>query len=277
MKVPRIVIAGERSGVGKSTITVGVLLALRKRGMDPQPFKTGPDFLDPMHHSIILDRRSKNLDTWMFGDAVQHLFHRSASSADISVIEGVMGFYDGVDGKNEAGSTAHLSKVLKAPVVLVIDARALSRSAGAVAMGFKDYDKAVNIAGVIFNNTGGKRHLQMLEDSLIGLECLGGIPKVENIELESRHLGLVPAEEKFDRERYERIRSTIEENIDVSRLIEIARSAPEIEPPMAPDVPRPEPRVKIGVALDRAFNFYYWDNFDMLRELGAERSSSSPR
>ena len=155
MQRPRVVIAGERSGAGKSTITVGILLALKKRGLDPQPFKAGPDFLDPMHHSILLDRKSRNLDTWMFPCAVPELFSRASEGAGISVIEGVMGLYDGFDSRSEEGSTAHLSKMLKAPVILVLDASASARSAGAVALGFKNYDPDVDVRAVIFNNVGG--------------------------------------------------------------------------------------------------------------------------
>ena len=275
MHRPRVVIAGERSGVGKSTITVGILLALKERGLDPQPFKAGPDFLDPMHHSVLLERKSRNLDTWMFPRAVPGLFERASEGAGISVIEGVMGMYDGYDGRSEEGSTAHLSKVLKAPVILVLDASASARSVGAVALGFQRYDPDVDVRAVIFNNVGGKRHLDMLRDSLRGIECLGGIPRESSIKLKSRHLGLVPAEEDLDRELYDSIRKIIEANLDMDRLIEIARSAPD----MAPSEPLIEPRpavARIGVARDEAFNFYYEDNFQYLRDAGAELVFFSP-
>ncbi len=270
-----MVIAGERSGVGKSTITVGILLALKERGLDPQPFKSGPDFLDPMHHSVLLDRRSRNLDTWMFPDAVPELFARASEGAGISVIEGVMGLYDGYDGRSEEGSTAHLSKVLKAPVILVLDASASARSVGAVALGFQQYDPYADVRAVIFNNVGGKRHLDMLRDSLRGIDCLGGIPKDADIKLESRHLGLVPAEENLDRDRYERIRVLIEENLDIGRLMEIANSAPELDI-VVPDARPAQTKARIGVARDEAFNFYYEDNFQYLRDAGAELVFFSP-
>lgn len=272
---PRVVIAGERSGVGKSTITVGILLALKERGLDPQPFKAGPDFLDPMHHSVLLERRSRNLDTWMFPSAVPGLFERASAGAGISVIEGVMGLYDGYDGRSEEGSTAHLSKVLKAPVILVLDASASARSVGAIALGFQRYDPDVDVRAVIFNNVGGRRHLDMLRDSLRGIECLGGIPRDAGIKLESRHLGLVPAEENLDRERYEGIRRLIEDNLDMDRLVGIARSAPDL----VSSVPVVEPRpivARVGVARDEAFNFYYEDNFQYLRDAGAELVFFSP-
>ena len=278
MQIPRIVIAGERSGIGKSSITIGMLLALRARGVEPQPFKTGPDFLDPMHHSIVLGKPSRNLDTWMFGPRVKRSFLDGSQGSDISVIEGVMGLYDGADGRSEEGSTAHLAKVLRAPVILVLDASASARSAGAVALGFKNYDPMVNIAGVIFNRVGSANHLGMLKDSLRGMECLGGIPRTAGVELESRHLGLVPAAEGFDQAKYDRIRGMVEEHCDIDRIIEIARSAPEIGPKVRPAhrSRRKRPSARIGVAQDEAFNFYYAGNLEYLMALGAEIVPFSP-
>jgi cobyrinic acid a,c-diamide synthase len=277
MRIPRFVIAGERSGVGKSTITIGTLLALRARGLEPQAFKAGPDFLDPMHHSAVLGKPSHNLDTWMFRDQVVPSFVRGSKGSSISVIEGVMGLYDGLDGVSEEGSTSHLAKVLKAPVVLVIDASSSSRSAGAVALGFKDYDPEVDIAGVIFNNVAGPSHLAMLRDSLRGMECLGGVPSEAAVELKSRHLGLVPAGEDLDMARYSRIQSMIEEHVDLDRIIELASAAPEIGPAMGLSATRHKrPRARIGLAWDEAFNFYYEGNLDHLRMLGAEVVRFSP-
>lgn len=277
MRIPRIVLAGERSGVGKSTITVGVLLAFRERGLDSQPFKTGPDFLDPMHHSIVLGKPSRNLDTWMFKDEVLSSFVRGSLGADISVIEGVMGLYDGVDGRSEEGSTSHLAKMLKAPVVLIIDASSSARSAGAVALGFKNYDPEVTIGGVIFNNVAGPRHLDMLRDSLRGMECLGGIPHDALAELSSRHLGLVPAAENLDMARYEKIRSLVDDNVDVDRLVSLAGSAPEIGPRRVPNREnRTATHCRIGVAQDEAFNFYYVENMERLAALGVEIVPFSP-
>jgi cobyrinic acid a,c-diamide synthase len=229
-----------------------------------------------MHHSIVMDRKSRNLDTWMFPEAVEDLFLRGSVGADISVIEGVMGFYDGLDGRSELGSTAHLSKVLKAPTILVLDACSSARSAGAVALGFAEYDKGVNIAGVIFNNVAGRQHLEMLESSLRGMESLGGIPREEGVELRSRHLGLVPAAEDFDAFRYEKIREVIESSLDMDKLIAMARSAPPIGPESLPAERKVEPKTKIGVAMDMAFNFYYEDSLQILRNLGAEIVPFSP-
>lgn len=269
-------LAGERSGVGKSTIAVGLLLALENKGKHPQPFKAGPDFLDPMQHSIMLGRPSRNLDTWMLGDRNLDLFLRSSSPSGISVIEGVMGLYDGVNGISEEGSSAHLSKILRTPVIIVLDASGSARSVGAVALGFKEYDPQVNVAGVIFNHIGGERHLKMLRDSLRGMECLGGIPNDANIELKSRHLGLVPATEAPDSSKYERIRAIIEQNCDIDRIISIADSAPDIGPEVYKPLPQEPKRARIGIARDAAFNFYYEDSLDVLRCQGAELIPFSP-
>jgi cobyrinic acid a,c-diamide synthase len=275
MDAPRVMIAGERSGVGKSTITVGVLLALKERGFDPQPFKSGPDFLDPMHHSLLLARRSRNLDTWMFPRAVDGIFRRASRGAGVSVIEGAMGLYDGAAGGSGEGSAADLAKRIRSPVVLVLNARSTAASIGAVALGFKLYDTQVDLVGVIFNNVAGPAHLTMLRDSLRGVECLGGVPRNEGLALESRHLGLVPASERPDSGRYELIRRTMEDHLDIDRLVQIARSAPPVED--IEEEERPVDRIaRIGVAQDAAFNFYYQENLDLLERSGAELSFFSP-
>ncbi|MCL2295783.1 MAG: hydrogenobyrinic acid a,c-diamide synthase (glutamine-hydrolyzing) [Methanomassiliicoccaceae archaeon] len=273
--IPRIVIAATHSGAGKSTITMGLLMALKKRGLNPQSFKTGPDYLDPMHHTMVIGKECRNLDTWMFGNEVERLFVNGADGSGISVIEGVMGLYDGIDGISEEGSTAHLSKILKAPVVLVIDAKATARSAGAVALGFKEYDKEVDLAGVIFNRVGSQSHLSMLSSSLRGTPALGGVLRNDCMALESRHLGLVPAEEDYDRGKYEKIREHVESCIDIDKLIKIAESAP----PMSKEYKKrsaSKGKVRIGVARDRAFNFYYIHNIESIAEAGAEIVQFSP-
>ncbi|MDR1405546.1 MAG: hydrogenobyrinic acid a,c-diamide synthase (glutamine-hydrolyzing) [Candidatus Methanoplasma sp.] len=275
VNIPRIVISGTHSGAGKSTITMGLLMALKKRGLNPQPFKAGPDYLDPMHHALILGKECRNLDTWMFPDYTERLFVKGSEGSGISVVEGAMGLYDGVDGVNEEGSTAHLSKVIRAPVILVIDSRSMARSAGAVALGFREYDRDTNIAGVIFNRVGSLSHLKMLESSLRGIPCLGGVFRDGCMVLESRHLGLVPAAEDYDQERYEKIREHTEACVDVGRIIEIAKSAPPIE--NGCDAPHiRESTVRIGVAMDKAFNFYYVHNLESLAEAGAEIVPFSP-
>jgi cobyrinic acid a,c-diamide synthase len=268
-------IAGTHSGSGKSTITMGLLLEMKRLGMAPASFKAGPDFLDPMHHALVLGRGCRNLDTWMFPRGVRDAFLRGAEGAGISVIEGVMGLYDGVDGKSEEGSSALLAKELGAPVILVVNAAGTSRSAGAVAEGFRAYDPGVNLAGVIFNNVGSASHLRMLEDSLRGIPSLGGVLRSDSMRLESRHLGLVPAAEGYDPGRYEEIRRHVSECVDAREVARIAGSAPPMEAPEREAPPRGD-RVRIGVADDGAFNFYYIQNIEMLQEAGAEIVRFSP-
>jgi len=273
--IPRIVIAGTHSGAGKSTITMGLLMALKERGLNPQSFKVGPDYLDPMHHTLVLGKECRNLDTWMFRNEVERLFVNGSRGSGISVIEGVMGLYDGLDGTSEEGSTAQLSKIIKAPVVLVIDAKASARSAGATALGFKEYDRDTNLAGVIFNRVGSRGHLEMLESSLRGTPSLGGVFRNDCMVLESRHLGLVPAKEDYNRERYEKIKEHVESCIDIDKLIEIASSAPPFSEEFETH-PASESRVRIGLARDAAFNFYYIHNIESLIEAGAEIVPFSP-
>jgi len=277
MKAPRVLIAGERSGIGKSTVTIGILLALKEMGLDPQPYKSGPDFLDPMHHDMMLDRKCRNLDTWMFPDAVMGLFQRSCVGSGVSVIEGVMGMYDGVDGRSEDGSSAHLSKVIDAPVVLVTDASGSARSVGAVVEGFKRYDPDVEIGGVIANRVGSKNHESMVKDSIRDVPFIGGLPRSEDIGLKSRHLGLIPAKEQFSEGRYDAIRSLIEDNLDMDLLVDIAKSAPELDEKEDDGIfGDRDATVRLGVARDDAFNFYYQDNLDILTSRGAEIVEFSP-
>ncbi|OPY32536.1 MAG: cobyrinic acid a,c-diamide synthase [Methanomassiliicoccales archaeon PtaU1.Bin124] len=277
MKVPRIMISGERSGVGKSTITIGILAALAARGLEVQPFKAGPDFLDPMHHNEVSKRISRNLDTWMFPEWVPVSFQRNSVGADVNVVEGVMGLYDGLDGRSEEGSSSHLSKQLGCPVILVVDASSSSRSVGAVAKGFKTFDPDVDVRGVIFNNVSGEKHLEMVEQSIegLGLVSIGGMPRNRNIELESRHLGLVPATEQDNRARYDEIREMVEDNLHMDALIEIARNAPDWRRVEEPSIEKID-KFRLGVARDEAFNFYYEDNFDILKEMGGEIVNFSP-
>lgn len=252
-------------------------MALKRMGKNPQPFKSGPDFLDPMHHSLITGRSSRNLDTWMFPGAVHELFVRSARSAGISVIEGVMGLYDGKDGRSEEGSSAHLSKSLKCPVILVVDASGSARSVGAVVEGFRCYDEDVDIAGVIVNRCGSERHYQMVKDSIRDVPVLGGLRKADNVQLKSRHLGLVPAEEQFEQQTYDNILSMIEENIDLSLLVKIAEGAPDLKSVEQISLfGNGDKHIRLGVARDKAFNFYYEDNFDILESHGAELIPFSP-
>jgi cobyrinic acid a,c-diamide synthase len=274
---PRFVIAAPHSGSGKTTVTLGLLLALRAQGLSVQPFKIGPDFIDPSHHTKICESTSRNLDTWMCDDAVvQEIFSRAALGADISVIEGVMGLFDGYGPDNDRGSTAHVARLLEAPVVLVIDAQRMATSAAAVALGCRDFDKQLTIAGVIFNNVGGAGHYEWLRKVLetrTGIRSFGYLSFDPALTIEERHLGLVPAAERGPTEAfYQRFRSQIQENVDIDAILESARQAPQLNAPStaifrARELTR---KVRIGVAYDRALNFYYQENLDLLSCLGAQ-------
>ena len=280
---PRLVIAGVQSGVGKTTATLGILGALARKRFKVQTFKAGPDFIDPGHHTAALGgaRVSRNLDTWMMPpEAVRELFVRSADGADVSVIEGVMGLFDGVSGTDEAGSAAHLAKILEAPVVLVVDAKGMARSAAALVHGYATLDPKVRLAGVIFNNVAGASHYAYLRDavtSLTGVKPLGYVRREPGASIPERHLGLVSAPEDKAKEAYARMASLVEEGVDLEALLAVARSAPAF-PTVTPSifVGKPLPRRRVAVSRDAAFHFVYEDNLDLLRHLGAEILFFSP-
>ncbi|MBI5048341.1 MAG: cobyrinate a,c-diamide synthase [Deltaproteobacteria bacterium] len=196
------IVAGTHSGVGKTTIALGLMAALQKRGISVQPFKVGPDYIDPSYHKAVCGRPSYNLDTWMMGvDGVKRTFYKVMQESlflnpkfTIGIIEGVMGLFDGKDGKDEHGSTAHVAKVLGIPVILVVDARSMARSAGALVYGYERFDPKVKISGVIFNKVGSERHFKMLKQAVedkCKARVLGYIPRDEEVNLPERHLGLV--------------------------------------------------------------------------------------
>ena len=282
---PGVVIAGTHSGVGKTTVSLGLTAAFKRRGLNVQPFKVGPDFIDPGHHTRIAGNESSNLDGWMLSrETNRAIFHNRMAGADIALVEGVMGLYDGYDGLSEAGSTAQTAKWLNLPVLLVVDARAMARSAGAVVLGFKQFDPDLDITGVIFNRIGGKRHMEMLEqamDSVPGVTCLGGLPREAEIAIPERHLGLVTGDEfALDDEVVTRLADLMEEHLDLDGLLEKLwqKAAERVAPDAAPvGVERfPEPDVRIGVARDKAFCFYYPENLDLLRSFGASIVPFSP-
>ena len=221
------VVAGTHSGVGKTTMTLGLLAALQRRGYTVQGFKVGPDFIDPGHHTAITGTPSYNLDGWMLSrDYNYQRFARSLQGKDVGVVEGVMGLFDGYDGKSEAGSTAEMAKWLGLPVILVVDASAMARSVAALIHGFQSFDPDLQVAGVIFNRIGGSGHLQYLREALQGrsaITILGGLPHNESIAIPERHLGLVTQEEhSLTPERIAHLASFIEDNLDLAQLLQIS-------------------------------------------------------
>ncbi len=284
MKHPRLVLAGTNSGVGKTTLTLGIMLALRKKGLNVQPFKVGPDYIDPTYHTQVTGKASRNLDSWLLSkDVILELFERQAKKADISIIEGVMGLYDGANS-SEAGSTGHLAKTIEGPVILIVDARALSRSAGAIVLGYKEFDKEVNIKGVILNNIGSSTHYHSAKDSIekkTRIPVLGFLPRDKNLNLPERHLGLMPLYYK-NRESvnafYKKLLNLVEKNIDVNRILKISREALPL-PCFKRTIFNVQPvqgRITIAIAKDEAFNFYYQDNLDILKHFGAKIVEFSP-
>lgn len=274
---PRVVIAGTASGAGKTTVTAGILAALKRRKFAVASFKVGPDYIDPGYHEIISGGSCHNLDSWITGkEEIARLFFRSAKNADISVIEGVMGLYDG--GKRGISSTAEIAKLMDAPVILAIDAKSMGASAAAIALGFRDYDKNVNFAGVILNRLGSDSHEQMIREAMdkADIKVLGAIRRNENLRLPERHLGLVPAKETKSEVDLAKIFSSIENQMDMDEIIAIAKSAKPIANVNLAEGKNSVKDIKIAVAKDNAFSFYYEDSLSVLEEFGAEIIKFSP-
>ncbi|MDR3635239.1 MAG: cobyrinate a,c-diamide synthase [Isosphaeraceae bacterium] len=281
---PALIVAGTHSGSGKTTVTLALLAALTRRGLRVQAFKVGPDFIDPGHHSRLTGRPGRNVDTWMQGpEALARTYQRGCAGADLAVVEGVMGLFDGRGALDEAGSTADLARVWDLPVVLVVDARGLARSVAPLVHGFATYDPRVRIAGVIANRVGSERHYaRFLAPALRTLPSapspLGYLTRDDQIAIPSRHLGLLTAEEFEPGGRFvERLADAAEATLDLDRLIGLAM--PPRLPPGPATVDRPPPArrsVRVALARDPAFCFYYEDNLDLLRDAGAEIVPFSP-
>ncbi len=274
-----LVIAGTASGVGKTTITLGLLEAYRRRGLRVQAFKVGPDFIDPGFHELVTGRASYNLDGWMCGrDHVRTTVARHATDTDVVIVEGVMGCFDGADPTGDDGSTAQVAKWLDASVVLVIDASAQARSAAAVVHGFERFDPELRVAAVIANRLGGEGHARLIADAVSAAcraEFVGGIPCDPALELPERHLGLVTAiEGRLTAERRASLAAVIERSVDLDHLLAVA--SPLSSGGFAAAIEGGRPRVRIGVAHDAAFQFYYRENLDRLRAAGAELVFWSP-
>lgn len=279
----RLVIAGSSSGVGKTTISLGIMAALSRRNKKVAPFKVGPDYIDPAFHKFVTNNPSYNLDSWLFKeDIIKHLFYKNTINKDIAIIEGVMGLYDGFGIEKDEGSTAHVSKMIKAPVVLVIDGRGMSASAAAGVLGYKVFDEELDIKGVIINKLSGEAHYKLLKSAIekhTNIPCLGFLPSNMNISLKSRHLGLVPAEEVDElREKVNELADLIEQYIDIDKIIELSSSACKLEKNNNPykEFTNMFKGLRIGYALDKAFNFYYEDNLNLIKELGVELVPFSP-
>lgn len=267
--IPAVLIAGTHSGSGKTTVALALMAALRRRGLAVQPFKVGPDFIDPSHHTAVCGRPSRNLDTFMMGrKGVARSFRSAIKGASAAVVEGVMGLYDGM-GATGTGSTAEVAKVLDIPVLLVINVHGMSRSAAAMELGYSSFDAQVKIAGTILNQVGSSRHLSMLKSSM-KLPIMGTLPKKTDLETKSRHLGLVMG---FERDHdLEALAGLAEEHLDLDGILRLG-----VEPCSEQETEVfCRQKVRIGVAQDEAFCFYYHDNLAMLRRSGATLTFFSP-
>lgn len=271
-------IAGTSSGSGKTLVTCGILQALVNRGMKVSSFKCGPDYIDPMFHSKVIGTRSRNLDSFFVDDDVlRYLFCRSAEGSDVSVIEGVMGFYDGKTAADSSGSSCDISLKLDTPVVLTVDCRGSSLSCIPIIKGFMEYQEN-NIAGVILNNMGGSIFPSIRDriESELDVKVIGHVPKLKDIGLESRHLGLVMPSEIDDlKDQLNRLADILEGTLDLDMLMATASSASDLEYEV-PEHRRLDGRVRIGIASDEAFCFNYEDNLELLEECGAELVEFSP-
>jgi len=281
MKIPRLVIAAPNSGAGKTTVAVGLMTAFTRKGLRVQPFKVGPDFIDPSYHTAATGSYSKNLDTWLTSpDAVLKTFVRSSRACDLAIVEGVMGLFDGVSGSEDSASTAEISRILNAPILLVVD---VSRAAGSIAAlvhGFKTFDQTLKLKGVILNHVKSQKHLSLIRQMIernVKVPVIGALPDSRGIAMPSRHLGLIPVAERDGLDSYfAELRTFIGEHLDLDQCLAIARTADDLEADEQERSTPPDVRSRVGVACDEAFNFYYRDNIELLEASGAEVVPFSP-
>ncbi|WP_326691299.1 MULTISPECIES: cobyrinate a,c-diamide synthase [unclassified Streptomyces] len=283
IRVPRLVIAAPSSGSGKTTVATGLMAAFAARGLDVSPHKVGPDYIDPGYHALATGRPGRNLDAYLCGpERIAPLFGHGAAGADLAVVEGVMGLYDGAAGQGETASTAHVAKLLRAPVVLVVDASSQSRSVAALVHGFASWDPEVRVAGVVLNKVGSDRHEELLREALegSGVPVLGALRRTKVVRAPSRHLGLVPVAER----RAEAVESVaalaerVREGCDLDALLALAREAPPLAAPAWDPVaetdgsalPSGNAAPRIALASGPAFTFSYAEHAELLRAAGAE-------
>ena len=274
MTIPRLVVAAPSSGAGKTTVATGLMAALRTRGLQISPHKVGPDYIDPGYHALASGRPGRNLDPVLVGESlVAPLFLHGAAGADLAVVEGVMGLFDG-RGSTEQGSTAHVAHLLEAPVVLVVDASSQSRSVAALVHGFLSYDEDLRIGGVVLNRVASDRHEQVLREALAGVaRVLGVLRRDVGVATPSRHLGLIPAAERTPEAvaTVERLGRVVAAGCDLDALLEIASSASDLaatpwEPPVVARARRPV----VALAAGEAFTFSYAETGELLTAAGAE-------
>ena len=276
-----MLISGTASGVGKTTVSLAIMAGLRRRGLAVQPFKCGPDFLDTSHHTRMCGRAARNLDTWMLSvEANRSVLRNASRSADVAVAEGMMGLFDGKSGSAETGSSAEIAKLLRLPVVLVVDAAKSARSVAAVVLGFEKFDAELQLAGVILNRVAGERHFEMLREAIessCATRIMGWLPTEPAIVIPERHLGLHGAGELAADELEATLAALAEKHLDLDGLLALECGLEMAVGDLAPDAHvQNGDAVRIGVPSDSAFSFYYEDNLDLLEEHGAEIVRFSP-
>lgn len=285
MVMKRLVIAAPQSGSGKTTVCAGLIAAFKQQGVKVTPFKVGPDYIDPTYHALAAGQPCHNLDPWLLPpEQMVASFRNRSRQADLAVIEGMMGLFDGLSGSDDSGSAAHVARLLGAPVLLVLDVYAMARSAAAIVRGFRDFDPTVRIAGVVLNRVGSAMHARMVQEAI---ECETGIPVVgfllhdQAFHLPERHLGLIPTAEPGRWQSWvQTVATAVTQTFDLARVLAIAEAAgplPAHPAEVDPFVPWTTPkRAVIAVAYDAAFNFLYADNLDLLQAAGAELALFSP-
>ncbi len=280
MQTNRFVLAGTGSGVGKTTFTIGLMKALQEKGKTVQGFKCGPDYIDPTYHTAVTGRVSRNIDSWMFShEAVRDIVARASMDADVSIIEGVMGFYDGKSPLSDAGSAADISVVTESPVILIVNCASMARSVAAVVKGFQLLSDKPNIVGVIANQVGSVGHYEIAKAAIeqeCGIPVIGYMKREEGIDIPSRHLGLVPAIERGELDTFfDKLGSLMAETLDLDQLLDLTK-APVLQESGQLFAEEPYQNICIAVAKDAAFNFYYEENLALLRAKGAKLQFFSP-
>jgi cobyrinic acid a,c-diamide synthase len=280
--IPRLIVAGTSSGAGKTSVTCGIIGALRRRGLCVQGFKVGPDYIDPSYHALASGRPGRNLDAFLSGpELIAPLVRHGAAGADLAVVEGVMGLFDGASGRGELASTGHVAKLLGAPVVLVVDAASMARSAAAIVHGYRTFDPAIDVAGVIFNKVGSDHHEELLRDAVapLGVAVLGAVRRDGRVAAPERHLGLVPAGERESRTReaLAALADAAERHVDLDGVLALARAAPPLQTASwSPHAAEPARGARIAIARGPAFSFHYQENLELLEAAGAELVAFDP-
>ena len=265
------------SGAGKTTITLGVMHALMRRGLKVQPFKVGPDYIDTGWHKVATGNPSFNLDAFMLPeDTLKYLFYSHASQADINVIEGVMGLFDGYDNNPNFCSSASLARKLNCPIILVVDGKSVSTSIAATVMGFQQFNPDLSIVRILINRVNSERHYQLLKSAIetyCQVAVLGYLPKQENLTLPERHLGLIPSEETGNFQHYlNQLSDFVEQHIDLDAIVALSQMGGiSVKAPVLPDFSKYH-GLKMAIAQDKAFHFYYQDNLELLQKIDIDKS-----